>query len=447
MASRSIKCPCCAYETGDGSDLVITALLNAHVAGTHTQNVAQPAQQRRPPRVERPVLKDNITEETWNAFVQSWEIFVQGNGIPVAEQTVQLYSACDMALKAKLTAMNESVVQAPVQEVIDLLKNITVTPVALTVKRSELLQIHQDAGEKVRAFYSRVKGKAITCGLRKKCTHVHGNGPNNTPPPQHVYVDFTDEWIKHVMLIGLYDDEIRRDIFGQNDLDNMGINDLVVLIENKETARDAASTSSATGAVSLYQTAKKKKQFQSPQPQSTPTRPRNIDMGQRGKCGTCGVSIKLYKRMANGKVNKAPFTDCQECWKSKNSAPEGTRNTNTDAAVNQDAAAITFDITLVQMENEIETDTTNCVSNAPQVHHNDELLPDGENILEVSSHHLPVEGEGTEAPSVPDKRQEPSGKRTIIQRQYRWCSCQLLCVTTSSLVVIGSCMSLSHTLL
>ena len=105
MASRSIKCPCCAYQTGDGSDLVIAALLNAHVAGTHThtQNVAQPAQQRRPPRVERPVLKDNITEETWNAFVQSWEIFVQGNGIPVAEQTVQLYSACDMALKAKLT--------------------------------------------------------------------------------------------------------------------------------------------------------------------------------------------------------------------------------------------------------------------------------------------------------------------------------------------------------
>ena len=145
MATRSIKCPCCDYETGDGSDLIISALLNAHVAGSH--NAAQPAQpQRRPPKVNRPVLKDNISEETWNAFVQSWDIFVQGNGISVAEQTVQLYSSCDMALKAKLTAMNENIVQAPVQEVLELLKNITVTPVALTVKRSELLQFHQDAG-------------------------------------------------------------------------------------------------------------------------------------------------------------------------------------------------------------------------------------------------------------------------------------------------------------
>ena len=379
MESRSIQCPCCEFNTGDGSDLVIAALLNAHVAGSHSQNAAP--QQRRPPKVDRPVLKDNISEETWNAFVQSWDIFVRGNVLSDAEQTIQLYSACDMTLKAKLTAMNENIVQQPVQEVIDLLKSITVTPVALTVKRSELLQLHQDAGEKVRAFYSRVKGKAITCGLRKECTHVHANGTNNTPP-QHVYVDFTDEWIKHVILIGLYDDEIRRDVFGQSNLDTMGINDLVVLIENKETARDAASTSSSTGSVSQYRAEKKKPPHQ---PQSTPARPRNIDMGQKGTCGTCGVSIKLYKRMSNGKINKVPFTDCQDCWKSKNSGGNHSRNTDS-SSVSQDAAAITFDITCVQVNDDDDDDAQG-------------KLQDTVNIVDVSSHHQAIEP-CDEAPSM-----------------------------------------------
>ena len=202
----NVTCPNdgCGYETGDVADLIAAALLNAHTAGSHAQNnVGLPVQPRRTPKIDRPVLKDNITEEMWNAFAQSWTIFLQGNDIPEAEKTLQLYSACDMALKAKITALCPDILNLPVNEVLDLLKKITVTPVATTVKRNELLQLTQDAGEKIRTFFSRVKGKTITCGLRKECTHPHRAGTGQADPPQHVYIDFTDDWIRHVILNGL----------------------------------------------------------------------------------------------------------------------------------------------------------------------------------------------------------------------------------------------------
>ena len=44
-----------------------------------------------------------------------------------------------MALMSKITAMNHNILNLPVQDVQNLLKNITVTPVASTVKRKTSL--------------------------------------------------------------------------------------------------------------------------------------------------------------------------------------------------------------------------------------------------------------------------------------------------------------------
>ena len=220
----NISCPHCDYSTGEYTEAVALEVFRAHQ--TAHANAAPGAQSRRTPKVDRPPLKDNITEETWNAFIQSWEIFVKGNGVTTdADLAVQLYSCCDMSLKAKLTAVHQNILSEKIDDILALLKSMTVTPVAKTVKRNELLQMQQDAGETIRTYLSRVKGKAVTCGLRKECTHVHGAGANGQVP-QHVYVDYTDEWIRHVILNGLHDDEIRRDIFGQSNLDTMNLDDL-----------------------------------------------------------------------------------------------------------------------------------------------------------------------------------------------------------------------------
>ena len=47
----------------------------------------QSAQQlQRAPKVDRPILTDNITEEYWNAFMQSWNFFIRDVAMGVMEQ-------------------------------------------------------------------------------------------------------------------------------------------------------------------------------------------------------------------------------------------------------------------------------------------------------------------------------------------------------------------------
>ena len=58
----------CGFETGEYDPAV--ALLNNHTAVVHSGNSAPVEVNRRAPRVERPLLTDNISEENWNGFLK-----------------------------------------------------------------------------------------------------------------------------------------------------------------------------------------------------------------------------------------------------------------------------------------------------------------------------------------------------------------------------------------
>ena len=341
----NIHCPVenCQYATGDVDNAVAAALLMAHTAGSHSANRLEQPRRPRPPKVDRPQLKDNISEETWNAFTYSWDIFVRANDVDDADQTVQLYSCCDLALKSKITAVHHDVLNQPVQQLLALLKTITVIPVAVTIKRNELLQMNQDAGETIRTFLSRVKAKAVTCRFKKECMHQHAPG-NAQQPPDHVYVDYTSEMIRHVILNGLYDEEIKRDVFGQNNLDNMDVGDLVSLIEGKETARDATSSAS-TSAVSQF----KKRQKDHV----------NVDYNRKEKCRTCGSSFNVHRKLYNGRPNKIPFVDCQDCWKKNNACGKYENTKESNDTQTKDGSAITFSISVTQEAQQIVHEESN----------------------------------------------------------------------------------------
>ena len=214
-----------------------------------------------------------------------------------------------------------------------LMKNLTVTPVAISVKRNELLQMCQDAGETIRTFLSRVKGKAVTCRFKVECTHNHAAATGATEPPAHVYVNYTNEMIRHVILNGLYDDEIRRDIFGQHNLDTMDVNDLIMMIESRETARDATSSSSAN-AISQFKRRQKED-----------SRVSN-EYNRKEKCNTCGTLFKVFKKMQNGNYNKKAFVDCQDCWNNNNRSSSKSQKKQEDM-YSKDAGAVSFEISVI----------------------------------------------------------------------------------------------------
>ena len=121
----------------------------------------------------------------------------------------RVWKCSSVQMKSKLTATCPDVLTQTVNEMFMQLKCLAVIPVAISVKRNALLRMNQDAGETIRTYHSRVKAKAINCRFRMECTHNHAPADEHAPPA-HVYVDYTNAMIRHVVLNGLYSDEYIR---------------------------------------------------------------------------------------------------------------------------------------------------------------------------------------------------------------------------------------------
>ena len=100
---------------------------------------------------------------------------------------------------------------------------------AISVRRTELLSLHQDRGENGRSYAARLMGKASTCAYTIVCP---GQNCNQV-------IDFTDIMVKDVFVSGLCDDDIKKDVLGWADLDNKSLNETIAFVEAKEMARDA----------------------------------------------------------------------------------------------------------------------------------------------------------------------------------------------------------------
>ena len=107
----NIPCPVpdCTYSTGEMETAIAAALMVAH-ASVHTVHASAPLQ-RRPPKVDRPRLTDNIDDVGWNAFLQDWETFIRANNVADADQSIQLFACCDGDLKPKVTSICPDVYQ------------------------------------------------------------------------------------------------------------------------------------------------------------------------------------------------------------------------------------------------------------------------------------------------------------------------------------------------
>ena len=75
------------------------------------------------------------------------------------------------------------------------IKKLAVIPVAISVRRAELLSTKQDHGENARAFYAKVRGKAATCSYSVDCS----SGTCTQ------VIDFTNIMVKDVIIAGLVD--------------------------------------------------------------------------------------------------------------------------------------------------------------------------------------------------------------------------------------------------
>lgn len=251
------------------------------------------AQASRGPKLERPTIDVGVSIEEWNIFVRRWEVFRSESDIDGPSIPSQLFQFAGPTLGDSLLKANPHVTSQPLEDLLLAMRSLAVIPVATCVLRTELLQMHQERDEAFRAFSAQVRGKAEKCSYGATC----GCGEA---------VDYTDHIIRDVLLNGLYDPDIRKELLGTLDILSTPVNDVIALIEQKEMVRNALPASNLS-ALSAFQPHKKT--------QASPTFiPSQADQNREATCPECMGSFKVFTQ-GTREWNTKPHQICINCYR------------------------------------------------------------------------------------------------------------------------------------
>ena len=309
MVELECPIPGCNYRTPAGSsETVACTLLSAH-STIHMggRTTAAPG-----PKLERPKVDSGLNQEEWNLFLRRWDAFVIGSGLDPANCSTQLFQCASDSLGDSLLRSNPGIMNRPTAELLALMKSLAVVAVATCVTRTELMNMSQQRDEQFRIFASRVRGKAETCNYKTRCSC------NNI-------IDFTDSIIRDILIAGIEDSDIRREVLGVKDILDTPINDIISLVESKEMARDALPLPVGNVSSSSYRRNKSK------QP----------DKSQPDVPVPCPGCKKPFLRYTEGRFgrNKKPHKLCIDCYRIKRRQDKSDSNAtpNTDES---DAAGV-----------------------------------------------------------------------------------------------------------
>ena len=203
-----IKCsvPDCTFATADVSEPLAIALLTNHNLAHQNPapavvNDAPTPATTRGPKLERPKVDVGVTVEEWNVFRRRWEVFRSGSGIDESSAPSQLFQCAGTDLGDSLLKANPNAATETLPQLLAAMRFLAVIPVATCVLGTELLQLRQERDEPFRAFTAKVRGRAETCSYSTACTCGRS-------------VDYTDDVIRDVILNGLYDTDIRKEVLG-----------------------------------------------------------------------------------------------------------------------------------------------------------------------------------------------------------------------------------------
>ena len=167
--ATNMACPMpdCVYSTGDQTEPVAIAYLNAHMYAHQTPPAQQQAAasiiRRGGPKLDRPTIETGVSMEEWIMFTRRWDIFKEGSQIADNNASHHLFQCADGALGDALLKTDPNIIHKSVDILLNTMKKLAVIPVATGIIRSELLEMKQLRDEAFRKFASRVRGKAETC--------------------------------------------------------------------------------------------------------------------------------------------------------------------------------------------------------------------------------------------------------------------------------------------
>ena len=247
MVKVSCQFPGCDYSVENDSENIACTLLSSHNS-VHLQPVSTNARSHhnKPPPITRPEIKQDISAEEWYSVLAEWKRYKRITNLPDSEFADQLFQCCERPLARLLLKENPDIIEEGEQALIEAIKKMAVLQVAISVRRSKLLSTKQEAGQLFREFFANVRASASTCDYTIRCPHSCCS--------QSEAIDYTSRVVKDILVAGIVDDDIRKDVLGHPQLDDLTDKDIVAFVEEKEMAKNAchATGRSDLNAVTSY---------------------------------------------------------------------------------------------------------------------------------------------------------------------------------------------------
>ena len=299
----SIKLSCqftgCEWKIEHDSEAVAIALLTSH-GNVHLHRLAGPTGSRsKQPKVDRPELAQDISDEDWETFEEEWRRFKRSwhtSSTTQLEVTDQLLECCEQNLRRLLVKQDPSISAQPEIDVLKAMREMAVIKIATSVRRTKLMLSRQDHGANFREYYANTRAAAATCNYKVQCPHVCCIDKDP--------IDYTQNVVKDIILAGMSDADIRREILGMSDLDSKTAKDLVAIVEEKEVARDACLEPVNAGAAGISSYRNKSRH-----PERSKKESQRTQLTMRGKCEQCHSDMNT--RCASGRMNSKPFKHLQ----------------------------------------------------------------------------------------------------------------------------------------
>ena len=212
----------------------------------------------------------------------------------------------------------------------------------------------------VLAFSSRALGKARNCKFTVACPHG-----DKTPH------DYCEDMVKHIVLAGMYDEEIKRKVLSTSKIDDKTLNETIAIIETEEMASRSMSDISLpnqAGSTSY------KKQISA----------NDKRLQVKGKCISCDGDFLCNRVKKQAGKEDTVITDkfCKPCWQKKrdekrrknDSGKQEQRPTN-EASVSTRSEEFPFICAVNSIGNESyspDTMMSHCATNSitiPMPHH------------------------------------------------------------------------------
>ena len=313
----------CDFKTPDLGETIAGTILSHHLSVRHP-----PPQAAKPPPLPLPRLAGQVSNEQFQEFEREWQNWHSSSNVEPAKTTAYLINCCEAGLKSDIQSAVVNITQKSETEVLAIMKQHAVLTRAKSSMITELLGSRQSEGESVRKFVARVTAIARNADLVVPCPNT--DCVNHARP----YVSFTDIVVKHVVINGLHDVDIRREVLGVTDLDDKTLAETIGLIEAKETAMRSMSgrASGGEGAGAAMSSYKRLKKIQ--------TSDKRLQL--TGKCETCDSVFKNRQlRQSKNKDDEIRVLKlCEKCWssqrKNKGESKSGKQGADSVAVNNAD---------------------------------------------------------------------------------------------------------------